>query len=171
LQLAEREPSAEERRAFAGLAEHCRAEQLGHIADLGERYGEGPALREARRRIEAGELLAAYDASRLKLSAADDERSRAEQERLAFDYLAWRDRAAQRRHKFQKLPARLRSAPEDFLDQIDRRSLRRCRSCQEIAYPDPERGRYERAPSNVAFRCHFCGGTALAELGEEGGER
>lgn len=108
---------------------------------------------------------------RLKLSAADDERSRAQQERLAFDYLAWREGAAQRRHKAQKLPARLRSAPEDFIDQIDRSSLRRCRSCGEIAYPDPERARYERARSNVAFRCHFCGGTALVELGEEGGER
>ncbi len=170
LELGEREPSAKEHRALTGLAEHYRAEQLRQVADLVLRLGEGPALREARERIEGGELLGAADTSwSLEQKAADDERSRAEQERLAADYLSWREGEARRLAKAQGFTARLRKKPEDFLDEIDRRSLRACRSCGEIAYPDPERAQYERARRDRAFRCHFCGGSALAELDDEGG--
>lgn len=169
LQLAEREPTTRERRAFAGLAEHSRAVQLDHVADLAKRFGKGPALREARRQIEAGEPLSASDARWLEQKAVDDERSRNEQERLHSDYFAWREEEAGRHVKARGIASRLRNRPDDFLDEIDRRSLRACRSCGEIAYPDPERAQYERARRNVAFRCHFCGGSALAELDDEGG--
>jgi hypothetical protein len=94
--------------------------------------------------------------------AADDERSRSEQERLHSDYLASREEWARRRWKSQRLVARLRNGPEDFLEAIDRKALRFCRSCEEIAYPDPERARYERGRYDVAFRCHFCDGRDLS---------
>jgi Replication-relaxation len=158
--LAEREPSAEERRALDGLAEHCGAEQLRRVEALVGRFGEGPALRAARRRIEAGELLSAPEIWSLDLAGGEDRTSRAEQERLASAYLAWRQREARRLFKAQGFLARLRSGPEDFLAEIDERSLRRCRRCEEIAYPDPKRAREERKRGDVAFRCHFCGETA-----------
>ncbi len=165
LRLAEREPAAAERLAFERLAEHCRSAQLGQLDRLAERFGEGPALRAARGRLQAGELLSGADASwLLEQKAADDGRSRAGQERLRADYLAWREGEARRRHKARRLPARLRSGPESFLSEIDRRALRRCRACGEIAYPDPERARYERKRYHVAFRCHFCAGETLAEI-------
>ncbi|MBS1878622.1 MAG: replication-relaxation family protein [Actinobacteria bacterium] len=167
--LAEREPTVRECRAFADLADHCRAAQLRKVADLALRFGEGPELREARRQIEASELLSASDAHWLEQKAADEERSRAEQARLADAYFAWREEEARRLFKAKGFAARLRSDPGDFLDEIDRRSLRLCRSCEEIAYPDPKRARYERARQDIAFRCHFCGGGALAELDDEGG--
>lgn len=159
-QLAEREPSAEERRALDGLAEHCRVEQLRRVEALLGRFGEGPALREARRRIEAGELLSAPEIWGLDLAGSEDRTARAESERLASTYLAWREREARRLCKAQGLLARFGSRPEDFLAEVDERALRRCRRCEEIAYPDPKRAREERKRGDVAFRCHFCGEAA-----------
>lgn len=158
LRLAEGEPSAERQPVLDGLVEHQRARQLEEIGDLARRSGEGPALRKARARLRAGELLPAADVSWLRREAADDERSRSEQERLHSDYLVSREERARRRWKSQRLVARLRNGPEDFLEAIDREALRFCRSCEEIAYPDPERARYERGRRDVAFRCHFCDG-------------
>lgn len=158
------EPTARQRRAFAALAEHHREEQLDRIADLALRHGEGPALRRSRRQVEGGGLLSPSEVSWLDPQAVDDERSREEQGRLAAAYLTWREAEARRLAKSQGIVARLGSRPEDFFDEIDRRSLRLCRGCGEIAYPDPERARGERARPDAAHRCHFCGGTALAAI-------
>lgn len=169
LRLAEGEPSAERQPVLDGLVEHQRVRQRGEIEDLAQRFGEGPALRKARARLRAGELLPATEASWLRREAADDERSRSEQERLRSDYLASREERARRRWKSQRLVARLRNGPEDFLEEIGRKALRFCRSCEEIAYPDPERARYERGRYDVAFRCHFCDDRALVKLGPAAG--
>lgn len=160
-----REPAEGERAAFEDLIECCRRRQLDHVADLAGRLGDGPALREARGRLRGGGLLDADDLRSLDLRAADDGRSRKEQERLRADHLDRREEEARRKFRALRLPSRLRGRPEDFFEEIDRRSLRVCRGCGETAYPDPERARYERGPYDIAFRCHFCGGTtALAEI-------
>jgi hypothetical protein len=162
-QLSEREPSAEERRALDALAEDCGADQLRQVAELVGQFGEGPALREARGRIEAGEFLSAPEIWSLDLAGSEDRTARAEQERLGANYLAWREREARRLFKAQGILARLGSGPEDFLAEVDAHSLRHCERCEEIAYPDPKRAREQRKPGDVAFRCHFCGkGAALA---------
>jgi Replication-relaxation len=165
LWLGGREPNDEERSALGSLVAHCLRRQLDRVEALAGRFGDGPGLREARCRIDGGEPLSGFDASGLEVRAADDRRSRDEQERLRSDYLAWREEEARRRAKAQRLAARLRNGPETFLEAIDRRSLRVCRRCEEVAYPDPERARYERAAWDVAFRCHFCGDRELAEIG------
>lgn len=162
LQLAEGEPRPERRPVFSELVEHQRTRQFEEIEELAGRFAEGPALRKARGRLRAGELLAVADLSSLRLGAEDDGRSRAEQERLRSAYLSSREERALYRWKSQRLFTRLHSGPEDFLGEIDRKALRLCRSCEEVAYPDPERARYERKPRNVAFRCHFCGSEKLA---------
>jgi DNA-binding Lrp family transcriptional regulator len=163
LQLAEGEPSAERQPVFAELVEHQRARELEEVEELAERFSEGPALRKARARIRAGELLAINEVSWLRQQAADDGRSRDEQERLRSAYLSSREERALYRWKSQRLFTRLHSGPEDFLQEIDRRSLRLCRSCEEVAYPDPDRPSYERGPRDVAYRCHFCGSEKLTE--------
>jgi DNA-binding Lrp family transcriptional regulator len=163
LQLAEGEPRAERQSVLAELIEHQRARLLAEIEERAERFGEGPALRKARGPIEGGELLAVADLSALRLAAEDDGRSLAEQERLRSAYLSSREERALYRWKSQRLFTRLHSGPEDFLEEIDRRSLRLCRACEEVAYPDPDRPRYERGPRDVAYRCHFCGSEKLAE--------
>ncbi|HEX6456822.1 MAG TPA: replication-relaxation family protein [Solirubrobacterales bacterium] len=164
LQLAEGEPSAERQPVLAELVEYQRGRQLEEIEGLAARFGEGPALRKARGRIEGGELLAVGDLSGLRLAAEDDGRSLKEQERLRSAYLSSREGRALNRWKSQRLFTRLHSGPEDFLEEIDRRSLRFCRSCEEVAYPDPDRASYERGRRReVAFRCHFCGSEKLAE--------
>jgi hypothetical protein len=162
LQLGESEPSAERRVVFDELVEHQRARQLEETGELVQRFGKGPALRKARGRLRAGELLTAADASWLRQKAADDERSRKEQERLCSDYHSFREERAHLLWKSQRLVSRLRNGPEDFLEEIDREALRVCRSCEEIAYPDPERARYERGRYDVAFRCHFCDSRKLS---------
>jgi ribosomal protein L44E len=161
------EPSARQRRAFEDLVEHHQREQLGRIAGLALRHGEGPALRRARRQIEEGGLLSSSEVSWLNGKAADDKRSREVQERLGASYLTWREGEARRLVKAQGIVARLGTRPEDFFGNIDRRSLRLCRGCGEIAYPDPEPARNERRRPEVAFRCHFCGGTDLAGIDGE----
>jgi hypothetical protein len=159
----EREATEDERRALDDLVVHHQADQLRRVEDLAGRSGEGRALREARSRLEAGGLLDVFEIGALVRRAKDDERSRAEQERLHSDYLIWREGEARRLAKAQGLTARLRRGPDDFLEEVDRRALRVCRDCEEIAYPDPERRRYERGRRDVAFRCHFCGRGDLAE--------
>jgi hypothetical protein len=163
VQLAESEPSAGERRAFDALIEHHRAEQLDHVDDLAERFGEGPALNRARQRLADGELLGDYELSGLSSEAERDSNARHTQERLREDYLTWRNEEARRLAKAQGFTGRLRNGPETFLDQIDRRALRRCRPCEQIVYPDPEQAdRY--AERHVAQSCHYCGVGALAEV-------
>ncbi|MGI8576511.1 MAG: hypothetical protein ACR2KG_01035 [Nocardioidaceae bacterium] len=157
------ESTARQRRAFEELVEQHQEGQLARIADLGRRHGGGPALRRARRKVEAGDLLSPSALAMLDLEAAADGRSREEQERLASDHAVWREGAARRLAKDQGLLARLGARPEDFLGEVDRRSLRLCRRCGETAYPDPGRAGGRGRP-DVASRCHFCGGTALVEL-------
>jgi hypothetical protein len=162
LQLAEGEPSPERRAVLNELVDYQRTRQLQEIEELAERFGEGPALRKAHGRLQAGELLAVADLSSLRLGAEGDGRSLAEQDRLRSAYLSSREERALYRWKSQRLFTRLQSGPEDFLEEIDRKALRFCRTCEEVAYPDPDRPSYERKPRDVAFRCHFCDGRNLA---------
>jgi len=158
LELADREPTSKERHALDRLAEHHRRFQLEQVDSIAARAGTGPSLRKARQRIEEGKLLARDEVRRLVDDVERDTKSRGAQERLRGDYLAWREGEAQRLVKAQGMLARLRTHREVFYDQIDRRALRRCRSCEEIAYPDPENAR-EYAKHPVAQRCHYCDAT------------
>lgn len=176
VQLDDRELTAEERRAFDGLVRHHLARQLDRVRDLAERYGEGPALRKERKRLQDGALPDRNDPSwRLPEEARRDGDALAKQERLREDYLGGREQRARQLAKSQGILGRLRNRPESFLEEVDRRSLRLCPSCEEVAYPDPEWARYERgARPDVAGRCHFCGAEELAKIeaaAEEGGRR
>jgi hypothetical protein len=165
LELADREPTSRERHALDRLAEHHHDFQLEQVDGIIGRRESGPALRKARQRIEEGKLLGKVDLDRLAEEVGRDTKSRAAQKRLRQDYLAWREAEAQRLVKAQGMIARLRTHPENFFAQIDRRSLRRCQSCEEIAYPDPEWARYKRgARYDIAGRCHFCEAERLAEI-------
>ncbi len=165
LQLADRELTAEECLALDALIRHHRALQRDQVGDLAQRFGEGPALRKARKCLDEGELLDGRDLSWLSSEAERDGKARATQEHLREDYLGWREGRARQLAKAQGIAGRLRNGPETFLDEVDRRALRFCRSCEEIAYPDPEWARYERgARYDIAGRCHFCAGRNLAEI-------
>jgi hypothetical protein len=158
LELADREPTSKERHALDFLAEHHRRFQLERVDSIVARSGTGPSLRKARQRIVEGKLLARDEVRRLLDDVERDTRARSAQKRLHGDYLAWREEEAQRLVKAQGVLSRLRGHREDFYDQIDRRTLRRCRSCEEIAYPDPENAR-QYAKRHVAQRCHYCDAT------------
>jgi Replication-relaxation len=162
-QLSEREPSATERQAFKALAHHRQAEQLERIDAIVQRFGEVPSLRKARQRIVDGEPLGKDDVRWLDDEIERDGESRTAQKCLREGYLAWREQEADRLVKAQGMLARLRTRPEDLFAQIDRRSLRRCGTCEEIAFPDPANAR-DFAKRHVATRCHYCGTGALAEI-------
>lgn len=166
VQLADRELTAGERRAFDALVPHHLARQLDWVGDLAQRFGEGPALRKARKHLQSGAHLDRDDLSwRLSEEAKRDGSARAKQKRLHEDYFGWREQRARQLAKAQGILGRFRNRAESFLDEVDRRSLRLCRSCEEVAYPDPEWARYERgAHPDVAGHCHFCGAEALAEI-------
>lgn len=165
VQLDDRKLTAEEHRAFDGLVRHHLGKQLDRVKDLAERYGEGPALRKARKHLQGGTLPDPDDPSwRLSEEARRNGDARDKQERLREDYLDWREQRARQLAKAQGIVGRLRNRPETFLAEVDRRSLRFCQACEEVAYPDPERARYERARSDVAGRCHFCSTEKLAKI-------
>ena len=152
LQLADRKPSPEERAALEGLASHYRSEQLLLIGELAERFGEGPALRNARERIEAGELLGAADSSWLKQKAEEDQRSRAEQQRLRGAYLGRREAGGQAAGEGPG-PRGTPSQGAGGFPRGDRSELPSpLPDCEETAYPDPETdGELRKAPSRRAL--------------------
>jgi hypothetical protein len=160
----DREPTAAERRAFDALVAHYRAAQRERVVTLAGRFGEGPVLRRAVKRLSGDGLLDIGEMGWLLHGAGRDRDSRAEQERLRGDYHAWRDQEARRLAKEQGLLARLRNGSETFFEEIDYRALRRCKSCDEIAYPDPG-GAESYAKRHVAQRCHYCGAAALSRMG------
>ena len=160
----DREPTADERRAFGALVTHYRATQRERAVILAGRFGEGPALRQALKRLGDGGLLDLGEMNWLPQGAGRDRDSRAEQERLRGNYLAWRDQEARRLAKAQGLLVRLRNRAEPFFEEIDHRALRRCGSCEEIAYPDPESAE-SFSKRHVAQRCHYCGAAALSRIG------
>lgn len=163
--LADREMSPSERHALAALVAHHHARQIGRLDEVAERFGEGPELRRKRGRLESGELLPAGSLDALPRDAERDRASRAEQERLREDYLRWREKEAKRLARLRGFVARHRSGRNVFLAETDRGALRRCSSCEEIAYPDPERAALDRSiKPNVAARCHFCDARVLAEI-------
>jgi hypothetical protein len=166
VQLDDRKLTADERHTFDALVRHHLARQLDRVRDLAERFGDGPALRKARQHLQGGALLDRDDLSwRLSEEAKRDGSARAEQKRLREDYLDWREQRARQLAKAQGIVNRLRNGPETFLDEVDRRALRLCGSCDEIAYPDPKSAAHERgARYDVAGRCHFCNGRKLKEI-------
>ncbi len=166
LRLDERELTPSERGAFDALVRYHLTRQLDLAGELAERYGEGPALRRAHKRLEGGDLLDRHElSSGLAGEAKRDGDARARQERLREDYLGWREQRARQLAKGQGIAGRLRNGPDAFLDKVDRRALRFCPSCEEIAYPDPRRTIHERgAGHDVAGHCHFCGGEKLAKI-------
>ena len=154
---ADREPNLEERDALHGLVEEYRSRQLNELAALAEELGEGPALRRARVRLLGGELLRATDRRLLDLDARRDHQARIRQEQFRAAYQQRRQEEARALAKAQGLAARLRHGPEDFLAEVDRRLLRLCPDCEEIAYPEAEEGLYGR----IAEYCLFCGQAGL----------
>lgn len=172
LRFAEGEPTAAGRLALEDLVGHHRARQLDGLGDLARRFGEGPTLREARGRLQAGKLLSPEEVSRLSWQAAGDERSREEQERLRSAYRSWREQEARRLAKAQRFVSRLRNPADTFLAEVDRRALRFCSRCEEVAFPDPGQAR-SYSERHVAQHCHFCDGRNLGDwelfLGDEGG--
>lgn len=153
---AEREPDPEEREAFADLVEHCRSRQLQQVATLADRLGEGPALRRARRRLEGGGVLSSVDLGWLPRDAERDREAHTSQERLRAAYQERREAEARRLVKAQGLTGRLRHGSADFLEEVDRRLLRFCRRCEEIAYPGADEGMAWSKPGDPAGLCHFC---------------
>jgi hypothetical protein len=164
--------AGQEMPGFARLLQHHREAQLDHIDRLQAKRGAGPSLRLARQAIKEGAVLDARALPDLAMDVSHDQNAREQQEGLRDDYLGWREEEARRLAKAQGIAGRLRNGPEVFLDQVDRRSLRRCRRCEEIAYPDPKRAEYERGvhPS-IAFRCHFCDSRDLVEIDKADQER
>jgi len=164
-QLPEGELPPEERVVFEALVDHHRAVQLDRIESLAREYRDVPSLRRARRTVESGEVLEDYKEAHLQPAAEQDQAERERVEHLRARYVDWREREAERLAKTQRFAARLRNGPASFLDEIDRRSLRRCPRCEELVFPDPERAGYVLADQRqVASRCHFCGSTDLTEI-------
>jgi hypothetical protein len=166
IRWAEREPDAGEREALDQLADYYRSRQRQEVERVAGRLGEGPALRRARRRLEAGELLSLLDLNWLAKDAERDHEARAEQERLRVAYLERRQREARWLAKDQGLAGRLRRRPESFLTEVDRRLLRVCRDCEETAYPHADEPTASGTAGDVARRCHFCGRGGLEHLAD-----
>lgn len=162
---ADREPDQGEREALAGLAAHYCSLQLKEVARLSERLGGGPSLRRAGRRLAAGEPLSYTKQRWLSTDAQRDHEARARQEERRAAYLERRDAEARRLAKEQGIAGRLRRRPADFLAEVDRRLLRFCPRCEEIAYPGAEEDLGWTRSGGPARACHFCGEGHLEPYG------
>jgi hypothetical protein len=167
--LAEREPTPSEREVLAVLITHHRASQIERLGEAAVRFGEGPKVRQRRRWLEGGDLLGTRSLEEMASDAEQDRESAAEQDRLREDYLRVREAVAEQLSKRHGFIARRRIGHDAFRAQVDRDSLRLCKGCEEIVYPDPGR---EHGPArrDVAAYCHFCGSGVLRELPSEGVE-
>jgi Replication-relaxation len=151
--------------AVASLVEIYRRRQRGRIEELARRYGEGPSLRRDQQLLGDGGLLGSYSCDSLDERAWRDQHARAKQERLRLIYLDRREREARRRKHEAGLAARLAHGRSAVYAIVDRDLLRICRHCDEIVYPpQPERrGTVIYQQPAQPPRCHFCGGSELAD--------
>jgi Replication-relaxation len=163
LRLEDRELTHSERAALDALVTQHRRTQLRLFGELAARFGEGPALRSRRRQFEEDGLLRRDCLESLSRDAERDQDARADQDRLRDEYLSWREQEAKRLAKGHGLIERHRLGRDVFLRQVTKDALRRCGSCEEIAYPDPEQAS-SRAKRHVAERCHYCGGRVTREI-------
>lgn len=149
-------PSAAVVQALGALVDHYRHAQLEVVGDLAGRYGKGPHLRAARRRLDSGELLAGSHAAELERQAEGDRRARERQRELRDAYLARREREARRLARERGLSTRLLKGSDAFLEQADELWLRACPACEEIAYPDPEEQPDEFGQPKMERSCPYC---------------
>jgi hypothetical protein len=80
-------PSADAKREAALLARFYREHQLRLVEELAARHGEGPCLRQARRVLDEGELIAHHNIESLPGAATNDATARGEQRRLELAYV------------------------------------------------------------------------------------
>ena len=105
-------PSWSETQAVERLADTYRRRQRAQLAELTNRFGEGPLLRIHRRDLDQGELLGPLTVERLEEHVRGDNDARQEQERLrSLAYLARREQEArERKHQLRpRRPARARA--------------------------------------------------------------
>jgi hypothetical protein len=106
--------------------------------------------------------MSAAQASELTRRAEEDGRSRADQERLRSDDLLWREGEARRRTKAHGLAARLRSRPDDFLEEFDRHALRIGRACRRSPIPTPSERAISAGAGTLPLPATSAGGTATS---------
>jgi hypothetical protein len=168
LRIEDREPTSTERAALDALVSGHRLIQLRLIEEHAARSGEGPTLRQRRRQLDEGELLSPFHLESLSRDAERDRDARAEQDRLRDEYLAWREQEAKRRAKLHGVIERRRIGRDAFLREVDKSALRRCRGCEEIAYPDPANAS-SHSKRHIAERCHYCGARVTREIDPDEG--
>ena len=143
------EPTGHQLATVERLIEHFRERQLAQVAELIRRDGVLPSLRRARDDLQAGELLGTHRLrsladTRAELKIAEEQAKRREH------YLANRRRRAHRNAGLSEL---VLHGSEPAAARLDHALLRRCGSCAEVIYPEPEpRGGDLQAPQ----RCPYC---------------
>lgn len=162
---AELQPGEEERRAVTALIDHYRTGQHDRVEQLIGRFGELPVLRRARERLDLGELLDDYAVDALDSDAQREAAGREEQRQRRRLYLGFREREARRLAREQGLLRRFTTPGEELLDEVDRRWLKVCARCHELAFPSIQEMADPAAfPDRDAVRCHYCHGYSLDEL-------
>jgi protein involved in plasmid replication-relaxation len=141
-------------RAVSDLVEHYRSAQLRRINELTARYGKGPALRQARAILDAGELLDARTMQELADQARANSEAKAEQEQQRAAYDQWREHAATERVRQTGLLKQLAHSRDEFYAEIDAEHLWVCSGCHETIYP-----KLDATGSNDPTKdyCHYCG--------------
>jgi hypothetical protein len=148
------------RRGAGGARRFHRERQLARVAELVRLHGDGPSLRGgARERIERGQLLSDSELEALPGYAERDKRVQVEQVVRRAAYLKLRELEARRLARERGLVARLARDRAGFYPKVDRRWLRLCERCGELAYPSPKQER-SGLPEESERRCHYCGGFA-----------
>ena len=138
------------------LADLYRSQQGRLVAALIARHENGPNLRQARRVLQDGGLMARDVLDGLPADIERDSVGRQTQDTQRAAYMRWREQAARRLARTAGPLGRLTHRPEDFYAQIDREHLKVCKRCDETVYPSAHEtqdisGRHQQPP------CHYCG--------------
>jgi hypothetical protein len=132
------------------LVAHYRRRQLARVDELIGLHGELPHLRAARRELTAGGLLSRLHGD-LQHQIRNDLDTAIEQDLRQRRYLDYREREVRAR---AGVAARLLRRAE-LEAATDRRLLRMCDRCGEIAYPDPNEQRH--LPASSCLYCRYSG--------------
>ncbi len=138
------------------LADRYRVRQGKLVAALTERYWDGPSLRQARQTLRDGRLIERGIFDRLSPEAERDASGREAQARRRDAYLQWRGQAARRLARHAGGLGRLTHPSAGFYPQLDRKHLKVCGRCEEIAYPAGQEDQHTHG-QQPSSPCHYCG--------------
>jgi hypothetical protein len=146
-------PTEDERAAIEGLVDYYISCQKRRLAAFYARYPDCPHVLMAIGHLEAGRLLSSTDEEFLEQNVRNDLTNLKRGHGRRLDYLAWRQNKIEEERGEMPRVRRIVFDREAAATELDRRHLRYCSRCEQIAIPSGRDGYLQDST------CAFCHGT------------